>query len=164
MDRKVMERRINDKESTELNPMESNTTKLTDINERCNDFFVQYATAIKNFDLNELKSSYALPFIVVSDEPKSVISFDQELENKIKQFLIEVKNSAVVDIQPKIQKTLVLAEQMIFVSINWSYRDENSQILHEYINSYMLSDTDSELKIVTLIVDDQNDLFLSFLD
>ncbi|NVK25116.1 MAG: hypothetical protein HWE10_09330 [Gammaproteobacteria bacterium] len=130
---------------------------------RCEAFFEKYSNAISSLDLNTLKDSYSLPFILVHDEPKGVVAFSQELEEKIKAFLLEYKKLGVVDFHAQIEKVMPVSSNMTFVAVAWSYKNETSEVLELYKNSYMLTEVDGELKIVTLIVDDNNDLFLSFI-
>lgn len=131
---------------------------------KCEEFFNKYSTAINELDLRVLKDSYSLPFILVHEEPKGVIAFSQELEQKIKSFLLEYKSLGVVEFDAQLQKVLSIAENMTFVAVEWSYKNVNKEVVDSYTNSYLLTEVDGELKIVTLIVDDNNDLFLSFLN
>lgn len=133
------------------------------MNSKCEAFFLKYSNAINDLDLSTLKSSYSLPFILVHDEPKGVISFTQELEEKIKRFLFEYKKLGVVEFEADLQQVLSIADNMTFASVEWRYKNSENDVVDSYKNSYLLTEQDGELKIVTLIVDDSNDLFLSFL-
>lgn len=133
------------------------------MNSQCESFFERYSTAINDLDLRTLKNSYSLPFILVHEEPKGVISFTQELEEKIKSFLLEYKKLGVVEFEANLQQVLSIADNMTFVAVEWRYKNSESDVVDSYKNSYLLTEQDGELKIVTLIVDDSNDLFLSFL-
>lgn len=126
-------------------------------------FFANYAQAINSQQFNEIKACFKLPFILVHKEPKSVVSFDQELERKVKGFLLNLRDKGVVNLSFTILKSLDVSADMRFVSVAWEFTDSEGQAINQYVNSYILSVEAEELKIITLIVDDKHDLFIQLL-
>lgn len=127
------------------------------------EFFQSYAEAINSQQFNMIKACFKLPFILVHKEPKSVVSFDQELERKVKGFLLNLKEKGIVKLSFSILKGLDVSSDMRFVSVEWHFTNEKGEVMEQYTNSYILSEIDQVLKIVTLIVDDKHDLFLQLL-
>ena len=123
-------------------------------------FFDSYANAINEMDLASLKSHFSLPFIVVHKEPEGVISFDEELERKVKLFLMSLKTKGVSGLKATVSKSFDVSNYMTFVNIDWLLTDEDNAEIKSLSHSYIISNTQSRLSIVTLIVDDNSDLFL----
>lgn len=126
-------------------------------------FFDDYANAINQQNFQQIKRHFKLPFILVHDEPRSVVSFDQELERKMKNFLLNLKQQGVESLAPQVHKVLSVSEDMTFVSVNWVVCDMLGEQSKQYINSYILSEQGEDKQIVTLIVDDKYDLFSQLL-
>jgi len=124
-------------------------------------FFNNYAQAINEQNFTEFKGCFKLPFILVHKEPKSVVSFNEELERKIKGFLLKLKEQGVFELKAKTNKVLNVADNMTFVSVSWDFLDADSELKETYTNSYIL--LEQELQIITLIVDDKHDLFSQLL-
>lgn len=127
------------------------------------EFFEKYADAINAQRFDNIKDCFKLPFILVHKEPKSVVSFDQELERKVKGFLLKLKEEGIVKLSFNILKGLNVSSDMRFVSVQWSFTNDNEEVINQYTNSYIMAEVDQTLKIVTLIVDDKHDLFLQLL-
>lgn len=126
-------------------------------------FFNDYADAINQQNFEQLKQHFKLPFILVHEEPRSVVSFDQELERKVKNFLLNLRQQGIETLSATIQKVLSVSDDMTFVSVNWSFSDMLGEQTKQYTNSYILSEQGENREIVTLIVDDKYDLFSQLL-
>ncbi len=126
-------------------------------------FFDAYANAINQQNFEQMKGHFKLPFILVHDEPRSVVSFDQELERKMKNFLFNLRQQGVEGLSAKVEKVLSVSEDMTFVSVCWSVSDMLGDQTKQYNNSYILSEQGDNKQIVTLIVDDKYDLFSQLL-
>ena len=123
-------------------------------------FFNEYANALMYHDLHDIKQCFKLPFILVYQEPKHVVAFDAEVERKVKHLLLDMKNKGISLLTPQVIKAFEVSKDMAFVSVTWQFCDNTGKVIKQYTNSYMLSETSDSLQIVTLIVDDQHDLFL----
>lgn len=123
-------------------------------------FFNEYANALMCHDLHDIKQCFKLPFILVYHEPKHVVAFDEEVERKVKQLLLDIKNKGIHLLSPQVIKAFEVSKEMAFVTVTWQFCDSSGSVLTQYTNSYMLSDSADRLQIVTLIVDDKHDLFL----
>ena len=133
------------------------------ITEQLKQFFNDYALAITHMDLSKIKQCFTMPFIVVHKEPEGVVSFDQELERKLKTFLISLKDKGVAGLKSRISSALDVSDHMTFVNVDWALYDENEQIIKSLSHSYIVSSSENNISIVTLIVDDNSDLFMAFL-
>lgn len=133
------------------------------ITEQLKQFFDNYALAITHMELSKIKQCFTMPFIVVHKEPEGVVSFDQELERKLKTFLISLKDKGVSGLRCRISSALDVSDHMTFVNVDWALYDENEQIIKSLSHSYIVSSSESAISIVTLIVDDNSDLFMAFL-
>ena len=131
---------------------------------KCEAFLDGLANAVHDMDLESLQSRCALPFILVKEEPKSVITLKQELEEKLKGLLLAYNQLGVTNFTPKLKKAVPISEDMIYVTTEWSYCNSENEVVYSYENSYLLNEANGELKIVTLIVDDNEDLFLSLIN
>lgn len=127
------------------------------------EFFDDYALAITQMDLSKIKRCFTMPFIVVHKEPEGVVSFDLELERKLKSFLISLKDKGISGLKCRISSALDVSDHMTFVNVDWALYDENEQIIKSLSHSYIVSSTEDKVNIVTLIVDDNSDLFMAFL-
>lgn len=126
-------------------------------------FFKQYADAINQQNFEQIKRYFKLPFILVYQEPRSVVSFDKELERKVKHFLLNLRQQGVEALSAKVEKVLNVSDDMTFVSVCWSASDMLGEQTKQYNNSYILSEQGDNKQIVTLIVDDKYDLFSQLL-
>lgn len=126
-------------------------------------FFEEYARALNNQQFDQIKACFKLPFILVHKEPQSVVSFDQQLEQKVKGLLLKLKEQGIADLSCNIVKAVDVSTDMKFVVIEWKFTDEMGTVINQYVNSYILSEQDDSLKIITLIVDDQHDLFIQLM-
>jgi hypothetical protein len=133
------------------------------ITEQLKQFFNDYALAITQMDLSKIKQCFTMPFIVVHKEPEGVVSFDQELERKLKTFLISLKDKGIAGLKSRISSALDVSDHMTFVNVDWALYDENEQIIKSLSHSYIVSSSENNISIVTLIVDDNSDLFMAFL-
>ena len=133
------------------------------ITEPLKQFFEDYALAITQMDLSKIKQCFTMPFIVVHQEPEGVVSFDQELERKLKTLLISLKDRGIAGLKSRISSAINVSEHMTFVNVDWALFDENEQIVKSLSHSYIVSSSGNQLSIVTLIVDDNSDLFLALL-
>tara|TARA_Y100000034_G_C6520837_1_gene224120 strand:+ start:57 stop:464 length:408 start_codon:yes stop_codon:yes gene_type:complete len=133
------------------------------ITEQLKQFFNDYALAITHMDLSKIKQCFTMPFIVVHKEPEGVVSFDQELERKLKTFLISLKDKGIAGLKSRISSALDVSDHMTFVNVDWALYDENEQIIKSLSHSYIVSSSENNISIVTLIVDDNSDLFMAFL-
>lgn len=127
------------------------------------EFFQRYANAINSQRFDEIKACFKLPFILVHKEPKSVVSFDQELERKVKGFLLKLRSEGIVELSYKILKGIDVSSDMRFVAVEWRFINEFGATANQYTNSYILANEDQGQKIITLIVDDKHDFFLQLL-
>lgn len=126
-------------------------------------FFEEYARALNSQQFDQIKACFKLPFILVHQEPQSVVSFDQQLEQKVKGLLLKLKEQGVADLSCNIVKAVDVSTEMKFVVIEWKFIDEMGTVINQYVNSYILAEQEDGLKIVTLIVDDKHDLFIQLM-
>lgn len=126
-------------------------------------FFENYAKALNAQRFEEIKACFKLPFILVHKEPQSVVSFDQQLEQKIKGLLIKLREQGIANLSCHFVNSVDVSTDMKFVVIEWTFRDEVGNTINQYVNSYILSEQEDGLKIVTLIVDDKHDLFIQLM-
>ena len=126
-------------------------------------FFDRYAQAINSQNFCGIKDCFKLPFILVHKAPKSVVSFDEQLEQKVKGFLLKLRETGIVNLSFQLVKSLDVAGDMKFVSVQWAFTDEAGSVINQYTNSYILSLADEDIKIITLIVDDKHDLFIQLM-
>lgn len=126
-------------------------------------FFDRYAQAINSQNFGGIKDCFKLPFILVHKAPKSVVSFDEQLEQKVKGFLLKLRETGIVNLSFQLVKSLDVAADMKFVSVQWAFTDEAGSVINQYTNSYILSLADEDIKIITLIVDDKHDLFIQLM-
>lgn len=126
-------------------------------------FFQQYANAMEDRQLTILKSIYRLPFIIVHDEPKSVVSSNEELENNLKTILTSFENLAITKVEAVVRKAIHLSSDVYFTNVNWTFKDGQGDIKLSYNTSYMLNMNGQDIKIMTVIIDDENDTYLKLL-
>lgn len=126
-------------------------------------FFDRYAQAINSQNFCGIKDCFKLPFILVHKAPKSVVSFDEQLEQKVKGFLLKLRETGIVNLSFQLVKSLDVAADMKFVSVQWAFINEAGSVIEEYTNSNILSLADADIKIITLIVDDKHDLFIQLM-
>lgn len=126
-------------------------------------FFDRYAQAINSQNFCGIKDCFKLPFILVHKAPKSVVSFDEQLEQKVKGFLLKLRETGIVNLSFQLVKSLDVAADMKFFSVQWAFINEAGSVIEEYTNSYILSLADADIKIITLIVDDKHDLFIQLM-
>ncbi|MBU2918603.1 hypothetical protein KO505_11655 [Psychrosphaera sp. F3M07] len=132
--------------------------------QRFTEFFQLYATAMQNRQLKLLKSIYRLPFIIVHDEPKSVATFNLELEMKLKKVLASFQQMSVSSVEVQVNKAIHLSKDVHFANVNWTFKNEQGEIQLTYNTSYMLNVTEEDIKIITVIIDDENDTYLKLID
>lgn len=132
--------------------------------QRFTEFFQLYATAMQNRQLKLLKSIYRLPFIIVHDEPKSVATFNLELEMKLKKVLASFQQMSVSSVEVQVNKAIHLSKDVHFTNVSWTFKNEPGEIQLTYNTSYMLNVTEEDIKIITVIIDDENDTYLKLID
>lgn len=132
--------------------------------QRFTEFFQLYATAMQNRQLKLLKSIYRLPFIIVHDEPKSVATFNLELEMKLKKVLASFQQMSVSSVEVQVNKAIHLSKDVHFANVSWTFKNEPGEIQLTYNTSYMLNVTEEDIKIITVIIDDENDTYLKLID
>ena len=132
--------------------------------QRFTEFFQLYATAMQNRQLKLLKSIYRLPFIIVHDEPKSVATFNLELEMKLKKVLASFQQMSVSSVEVQVNKAINLSKDVHFANVSWTFKNEQGEIQLTYNTSYMLNVTEEDIKIITVIIDDENDTYLKLID
>jgi hypothetical protein len=128
------------------------------------EFFQQYAVAMQDKELALLKSIYRLPFIIVQDELKSVISFEQKLESNLTKVLGTFEQLGITNIKAKVKKAIHLSNDIHFANVNWTFENEQGEVQITYNTSYMLSLTEECIKVITVIIDDENDTYLQLID
>ena len=131
--------------------------------ERVSEFFQKYAVAMQDRELQLLKSIYRLPFIIVHDEPERVVSFDDELEENLKKVLKSFDQRAITNIEVDVKKAIYLSNDIHFANVNWTFKNEQGEIQLSYNTSYMLSILEDTIKVITVIIDDENDTYLKLL-
>lgn len=127
-------------------------------------FFQKYANAIENAELDAIEDFFKLPFILVSEQPKHLVEFDQELMARMQSLLELLEQQGIEQLLPKLNKVFRVSQDMMFVSVQWQFIDTRGEVVKQYTNSYMLAEQQQELKIVTLIVDNKHDLFAQLLN
>ena len=75
-------------------------------------FFDRYAQAINSQNFCGIKDCFKLPFILVYKAPKSVVSFDEQLEQKVKGFLLKLRETGIVNLSFQLVKSLDVAADM----------------------------------------------------
>ncbi|GHB75202.1 hypothetical protein GCM10008107_26010 [Psychrosphaera saromensis] len=131
--------------------------------QRVSEFFQKYAVAMQDRELKLLKSIYRLPFIIVHDEPERVVSFDAELETNLKKVLESFDQRAITNIEVEVKKAIRLSNDIHFANVNWTFKNEQGEIQLSYNTSYMLSILEDTIKVITVIIDDENDTYLKLL-
>ena len=126
-------------------------------------FFQQYSKAMEDRELTILKSIYRLPFIIVHDEPKSVVSSEQELENNLKTILTSFESLAITKVDTLVKKAIHLSNDVYFTNVSWTFKNEQDDVKLSYNTSYMLNVDEQDIKIMTVIIDDENDTYLKLL-
>jgi len=134
------------------------------MHQKVTEFFQLYAVAMQDRQLKQLKSIYRLPFIVVHDEPERVVSFDEELESNVKKILGLFDQLSITDIEPVIKKSIHLSNDVYFANVNWTFKNEQGEIKLTHNTSYMLNIIEDSIKIITVIIDDDNDTYLQLID
>lgn len=134
------------------------------MHQKVTDFFKHYAVAMQDRQLKLLKSIYRLPFIIVHDEPERVISFDEELESNLKKVLDSFDQREISNIDVMVKKAIHLSNDVHFANVNWTFKNQQDEVQLTYNTSYMLSIIEDNIKVMTVIIDDENDTYLQLLD
>jgi hypothetical protein len=100
----------------------------------------------------------------VQDELKSVISFEQKLESNLTKVLGPFEQLGITNIKAKVKKAIHLSNDIHFANVNWTFENEQGEVQITYNTSYMLSLTEDSIKVITVIIDDENDTYLQLID
>lgn len=116
------------------------------------DFFLTFGDALTLGKFEILRKSWAVPAYVLNDfNPRPLVSEDQ-----LEQFLFnrrkKLTTEGVAVLRPEILGEQWLTDQILTVTVRWSYLDKNSNEIGEEINVFNLkSDQNDKLKIHVLI-------------
>lgn len=131
--------------------------------EICQEFFNKYADAVKVADVETLKSLYQLPFIVVHDETKSVMNHSEQLTQAISDVLMSLQMQEIITIYAKPRAVLNVSGNLHFATIDWQFEKATGESFLNYPTSYILKVNETGVSIVTIVIDDEADLYLELL-
>ncbi len=105
---------------------------------RINRFFEVYAEAVANQDAKQIANCFALPCTFLADDSCAVYTDITKLEGLINQGKRFFTQHKIVEAYADVLNKRSVSDRITRVSVNWQYRDKNSQLVYDCDYYYLL--------------------------
>jgi hypothetical protein len=101
-------------------------------------FFAQLAAKASENDISLLCDFFHIPVIFVEDEAKAVCTSKADIEAELRKYVVPTNKATGGCYTPTISLTMPLAPDIIFVQVNWQWKNQSGQVEHTRVASYTM--------------------------
>lgn len=125
------------------------------------ELFDKYAKGMTEGVAEYIVQTHTYPWILVKGEEHIVVEKPElfELQFLFAKGLLE--QQGVVSFQASINKILAVTERNRLVNVSWGFKSAEGGLLRTVSTSYLFLNNDGEEKVMSVVIDDDNDLDVS---
>jgi len=125
--------------------------------------FNGYLAAFKHYDLEKVVECYHLPCTLHTPDKVVLLKNDKACEQEFNNIFTQLQQAKTSEIIAKKASYSLVAENLLFASIDWEFLDEQGEIFADFCAIYHLVLINDKLKIINVVSHDlSNSLALNF--
>ena len=120
-------------------------------------FFELYAAAFLNFNPSFVSDVYEFPMIFYTDNGEIVSMKEDDFTENTKKLITIYEQIGVKSVTFKIESNIVISKHLNLISIIWSFKDLDQNVIYNGTTRYVIRETNTKFKIKSVFVVEEMD-------
>jgi len=121
------------------------------LKEQIETLFEHYLTAFKAYDLNAVVACYHQSCTLHTPDKLVLIKCIDDCRQEFNDIFSQLQQAKIGDIKALNASYTLITEELLVVSIDWAFIDEQGEIFADFCAIYHLALIDDELKIINVV-------------